>query len=118
MEQPAKDELQAEKSRADWPRHAARLSVISFFACATLSCVTNNLLFRNSQQPQVMLRMVVDSIAALVLLGGFICGIAGLIGGVRKKSADTIGIAIIGLVLQSGTVFVVLWGLWVLRSAK
>src|SRR5258707_5256605 len=102
MEQSANDELQAEKNRAGWPRQAARLSVISFFACATLSCVTNNLLFRNPQQPQVMLRMVVDSIAALVLLGGFICGIGGLIGGIRKRSSDTIAIPTIGLVPPTG----------------
>ena len=118
MEQPAKEDLQVGERRVDWSRHAARFSVISFFVCVTLSCVTNNLLFKNPQQPQDALRLVIDCLAALVVLNGFIFGIAGLIGGIRKKSSDTIGIAIIGLVLHSGIVFVVLWGLWILRSVK
>ena len=118
MEQQEKEVAEAAKQRPDWPRLAARFSVISFFACITLSCVTNNLLLRKPEQPQVVVRLVTDSVAILILLAGLACGIGGLAGGIRKKSGDTIGIAIIGLVLQTGTVFVILWGMWVLSSVK
>ena len=118
MQQPAKDDAGAGDYRADWSRQAARFSVISFFVCITLSCVINNLLFKNPQHPQAMLRLVTDGIAGLIIFGGYACGIAGLIGGIRKKSSNTIGIAIIGLVLHCGTLFVIMWGLSVLRAIK
>ncbi|MCE9524985.1 MAG: hypothetical protein K8R36_02910 [Planctomycetales bacterium] len=118
MEQPAKDEMPAVEESAHWSRHAARLSAASAFVCFTLNCVVNNLLLRNPEQPRNALRLIVDCLAGLIILVGLVSGIAGLSGGIRKKSSDTIGIAIIGLVLNSGIVFVILWGLWVLRSAK
>ncbi len=118
MEQPAKDELPAGEDSAHWSRQAARLSAASAFVCFTLSCVVNQLLLKDPQQPRDTLRLVVDCLAALIVVCGLISGTAGLIGGIRKKSSDTIGIAIIGLVLHGGIAFVVLWGLWVLRSAK
>lgn len=118
MEQPGRDETSAVEESAHWSRQAARFSAASAFVCFTLNCVVNNLLLRNPQQPRDGVRLIVDGLAGLIILVGIVSGIAGLIGGIRKKSGDTIGIAIIGIVLHSGIVFVVLWGLWVLRSAK
>jgi hypothetical protein len=118
MEQPAKDEMQAKEESVHWSRQAARLSAASAFVCFTLNCVVNNLLLRNPEQPRNALRLIVDCLAGLIILVGLVSGIAGLIGGIRKKSSDTIGISIIGIVLNSGIVFVILWGIWVLRSAK
>lgn len=117
MELPAKDDSQkAVGYRADWPRLAARVSVIGAFLCFTLNCVVNQLLLKNPQPGREGWWLAADGVSMLVLAAGVIAGIIGIIGGVRRKSSDTVGIATIGLVLNCGILFVALWLRSVLRS--
>jgi hypothetical protein len=51
----------------------------------------------------------------LVVIAGMVLGAAGLASGWRRRSVDTMTIAGIGLVLNSGIVFVVVWYFAVIR---
>jgi hypothetical protein len=109
MEQPAKDERQKPESPAHWSRQAARLSAASAFVCFTLNCVVNQLLLKNPQQGWDWVWTVTDVISMGIVAVGIVTGLAGLYGGIRKRSSDTIGISFIGLFLHGGILFVALW---------
>jgi hypothetical protein len=109
MEQPAKDEPQKPDAPAHWSRLSARLSAASAFVCFTLNCVVNQLMLKNPQPGREWVWTLTD-VASLGIIGlGIIAGLAGLCGGIRKKSSDTIGIALIGLFLHGGILFVAFW---------
>lgn len=114
MEQPAQDDShEAARYRADWPRKAARLSAASAFVCFTLNCVVNQLMLKDPQPGREWIWLTVNIASSLLIGLGIISGLLGLFGGIRKKSGDTIGISVIGLVLHGGILFAALW----LRSA-
>ncbi len=110
MEQPAKDDSQkGVEYRADWSRQAARLSAASAFVCFALNCVVNQLMLKDPKNGPDWVWMTVNILSVLIIGVGIISGLLGLYGGVRKKSGDTIGISLIGLVLHGGILFVALW---------
>ncbi len=109
MEQPAKDELETGEKRTHWSRHAARLSAASAFGCFMLNCVVNQLMLKDPQPGREWVWLTVNIVSSLMIGLGIISGLVGLYGGIRQKSADTIGIAVIGLVLHGGILFVALW---------
>ncbi len=109
MEQPAKDEVGAVEASVDWSRQAARLSAASAFVCFTLNCVVNQLMLKNPQPGREWIWLTANIISGLTIGLGILSGLAGLYGGIRKKSGDTIGIALIGLGLNGGILFVALW---------
>jgi hypothetical protein len=109
MEQPAKDESESCEVRTHWSRQAARLSAASAFVCFALNCVVNQLMLKDPQPGREWVWLAVNLVSSLMIGLGIISGLTGLYGGIRKKSGDTIGIAIIGLVLHSGILFVALW---------
>jgi hypothetical protein len=51
------------------------------------------------------------------VLVGVGLGLAGLVGGLKKRSPDTAMIGVIGLVLNLGIVFVVVWYFTMVRPA-
>jgi hypothetical protein len=108
MEQPAKDEPQKAEA-AHWSRQAARISAASAFVCFTLNCVVNQLLLKDPQPGREWVSTVADVISIGVIAVGIIAGLAGLCGGIRKRSSDTIGIALIGLFLHGGMLFLAFW---------
>lgn len=109
MEQPAKDELQAVENHAHWSRQAARLSAGSAFVCFTLNCVVNQLMLKDPQPGREWIWLMVYILSGLIIGVGIISGLLGLLGGILKKSGDTIGISLIGLVLHGGILFVAFW---------
>ena len=110
MEQPAQDDSQpAVVHRADWPRQAARLSAASAFVCFALNCVVNQLMLKDPKPGREWVWLTVYTLSGLIIGVGIISGLLGLYGGIRKKSGDTIGISVIGLVLHGGTLFVAFW---------
>ena len=115
MQQPAKEAKEevatesASTGRTHWSRQAARLSVASAFACFTLSCVVNQLLLKNPQPGREWVWNVTDFLAMGLIGVGIVAGLAGFYGGIRKKSGDTIGIALLGLFLHLGILFVAFW---------
>lgn len=118
MEQPAKENADATDYRADWSRQAARLAAASAFVCFTLNCVVNQLMLKNPQPGREWVWLTVNVISGFVIGMGIISGLAGLYGGIRKKSSDTIGIAVIGLILHGGILFVALWLRAILRAMQ
>lgn len=95
-------------------RWLARLSALAAFVCFTLNCVLNQLLNKDGLPAGAVWNQVVGYASALVVLGGIVLGSVGLVAGIRRRSLDTAGVAIIGLVLNLGIVFVTLWALYAL----
>jgi hypothetical protein len=109
MKSPAKDEVHESQQGADWSRKAARLSAASAFVCFTLNCVVNQLMLKNPQPGREWVWLTVYIVSGLIIGAGIISGLFGLYGGIRKKSGDTIGISLIGLVLLGGILFAAVW---------
>jgi hypothetical protein len=100
-------------------RWAARLSIISAFVCFTLMCTFQQLTAKQELAGVVAWAYyAISTLASLFVLGGIVLGFYGLVIGLRRRSLDTAGIAVIGLVLNLGIVFVVAWGQWLVSQAK
>jgi hypothetical protein len=97
-----------------WSRQFARSSVLAAFLSCTLNCGFNQLAARAAQSLG-RFEGLVGWMSLLVVLVGIVLGTAGLVGGWRRRSVDTMTIAGIGLVLNSGIVFVVVWYFAVIR---
>ena len=88
-------------------RQLARLSPLAAMVSCALNCVFLQVSMRVAWlQPYSWL---VDWPSLLLVIGGVGLGLAGLVGGVWRRSFDTAVIATIGLVLNLGIVFVVVW---------
>lgn len=109
MEQPASDESEAGDKRMHWSRQAARMSAASAFVCFMLNCVVNQLMLKDPKPGREWVWLSVNIVSSLLIGLGLVSGLIGLYWGIRKKSVDTIGIAVIGLVLHGGILFVALW---------
>lgn len=109
MAEPAKEDTKQIEAPAHWSRQAARLSAASAFVCFTLNCVVNQLLLKNPQPGREWISAVTDVVSMGVITVGIVAGIAGLYGGIRNKSSDTIGIALIGMFLHGGMLFLAFW---------
>lgn len=107
----------AEQETRSRARYAARISVACAYLCFTLSCAMNQLFLRDakSTNAQDALRLAVDSLSMSVVVLGLLLGSYGLVAGIRARSRDTSLISCIGLVLNGGIVFVVVWVLWKVR---
>ncbi len=91
-----------------WARQLARISVVAAFLSCTLNCVFSQVASRAG--PALgSFGWLVDWSSLLVVLAGATLGVLGIVGGWRRKSPDTQAIAAIGLVLNLGIVFVVVW---------
>ena len=97
-------------------RQLARLSIAAAFLSCTLNCVFNQVASRVGSQLGAYGWLVDWTSLAIVLAGGAL-GAIGLVGGWRGKSRDTATIAVIGLVLNLGILFVVVWYFAVVRPA-
>ena len=109
MEQPGKDVAETGEKRTHWSRQAARVSAASAFVCFALNCVVNQLMRKDPQPGREWVWTAADILSVSIIGLGILSGLLGLYGGFRKKSGDTIGIAIIGLVLHCGILFVAFW---------
>jgi hypothetical protein len=89
-------------------RQLARLAVVAALVSCSLNCIVNQLAFRGIPALRGYGGLTSGISLAIVVLGIGL-GIAGLIGGLRRRSTDTAVIAAIGLVLNLGIVFVVVW---------
>jgi hypothetical protein len=91
-----------------WPRWLARLSILAAFLSCTLNCVFSQVASRAG--PWLgRFGWLVDWSSLLVVLAGATLGVVGLVGGRPRRSPETQAIAGIGLVLNLGILFVVVW---------
>jgi hypothetical protein len=97
-----------------WSRQLARWSVLAAFLSCTLNCVFNQLASR-AAAALGQFDAVVGWASLLVVLAGIVLGAVSLTGGWRRRSVDTMVIAGIGLVLNGGIVFVVVWYFTMIR---
>jgi hypothetical protein len=98
-------------------RRLARLSVVAAFLSCTVNCIYSQLASRAGSWlgPYGWL---IDWSSFAIVLAGVVLGACGLAGGLRRKSADTATIAAIGLVLNLGILFVVIWYFAVVRPTN
>ena len=97
-------------------RWAARLSILAAYVCFTLTCTFQQLTAKQKPADVWLLNQIVSWSSLLFVVAGIVLGVYGLIVGLRRHS-QTAGIAVIGLVLNLGIVFVMLWVMWILRQA-
>lgn len=97
-----------------WGRQVARWSVLAAFLSCTLNCVFNQLAARAAASFGQFDR-VVGWTSLLMVIAGATLGVAGLVSGWRRRSVDTMVIAGIGLVLNGGILFVVVWYFTMIR---
>jgi hypothetical protein len=101
------------RSAARW---LGRLSILCLFASCTLNCVFSQLVAK-SAAGKTLAGAVVDWSSLAVVGVGIGLGLAGLVGGLKRRSPDTAMIGAIGLVLNLGIVFVVVWYFAIVRPA-
>jgi hypothetical protein len=92
-------------------RLAARLAVIAAFVCFTMNCVLNQFILRGAPDQGRVWNLVVGSLSTLVVAAGVVLGAGALFVGIRRQDYDTAGIALIGLLLNLGILFVMFWAL-------
>jgi hypothetical protein len=97
-------------------RQLARLSIAAAFLSCTLNCVFSQVASRVGSQLGAY-GWLVDWVSLAIVLAGVALGAIGLVGGWRRKSSNTAAIAVIGLVLNLGILFVVVWYFAVVRPA-
>jgi hypothetical protein len=95
-------------------RLLARLSIVAAFLSCTLNCVFAQVAARVGEWLG-RYGGLVDWSSLLVVLAGVTLGALGLAGGWRRNSSDTMVIAGLGLALNLGIVFVVIWYFTVVR---
>lgn len=114
---------------SSWPRRAARVSIIAALVCFTLQCTLFQLTAPKVPKPNAAeaeaaqpisrarpaVQRLVDSAGMALIVGGFVLGVAGLVGGVRERSSDIIAMALIGLFLNGGVLAIVGWYFLILR---
>jgi hypothetical protein len=97
-----------------WGRQLARWSVLAAFLSCTLNCVFNQLGARAAASLG-QFDKAVGWTSLLMVIAGAALGVAGLASGWRRRAVDTMVIAGIGLVLNGGIVFVVVWYFTMIR---
>ena len=96
-------------------RRLSRASVLAAFISCALNCVISQLAARLAWVAAYV--GLVDWLSLGVVLAGAACGVSGLVLGLRRKSPDTVIIASIGLLLNLGILFVVIWYFAIIRPA-
>ena len=106
--------LSVDMDSRSWPRHVARASILAAFLSCTLNCVFSQVASRAG--PSLgSLGWLFDWSSLIVVLAGVTCGAWGLVGGWRRRSPDTQMIAVLGLALNLGSLFTIVWYFAVVR---
>ena len=77
----------------------------------------NQFILRGEPESGRAWNLAVGSISTLIVVAGVVLGVVGLGTGLRRKTFDTSAIALVGLLLNLGILFVIFWGLYVLSAA-
>jgi hypothetical protein len=95
---------------------AARGSIFAALGCFTGNCLVNRLVLVGELGEVSWLSTGVSVFTSGLVLLGLVLGGVGLFGGWRRGASDTIGVAVIGILLNLGIVALTIWALWVLRD--
>jgi len=96
---------------------AARCSIIAALLCFTGNCLANRAKPHLGADEGEWFGQLMSYMTLGIVIGGVVLGFWGLVDGIRRRSSDTIGVAIIGLVLNLGIIALMVWALRVLREA-
>ncbi len=109
------DSIDRDRETRSWGRQFARLSVLAAFLSCTVNCVFSQVASRAG--PWLgHFGWMVDWSSLFVVLAGVTLGLLGILRGRQGKSPDTQVIAGIGLALNLGILFVVIWYFTVVRA--
>ncbi|HTN77825.1 MAG TPA: hypothetical protein VL096_21350 [Pirellulaceae bacterium] len=112
---PYERELAAGKS---WPRQCARASLIAPFSAILVQVLTAQMLTKQDAATSAQVTFISSSIAAVLIVSGFIASLCGFVGGRRERSFDTQVIACLGMLVSGGLLVVMIWAIMVVNSAK
>ena len=104
----------ADHDAGSWGRQLARLSVLAAFLSCTINCVFSQVASRAGDWLG-RFGWLADWSSLLVVFAGATLAVVGIVRGRRSGSLDTQAIAAIGLALNLGILFVVVWYFTVVR---
>ena len=96
---------------------AARFSIIAALLCFTSNCLANQAATRLQWSDGPAFAQLVSYLTMGIVIAGAGLGVVGLVGGILRRSSDTIGVAVIGLSLNLGIIAITVWALRVLHEA-
>lgn len=101
-----------------WPRFLARTSIFAAITCCTMNCVLFQLTAKQPGGPSALANAIVGYSSLLIVVLGFVAGLAAFFQGFRQQTRDTSIIASLGLILCGGILFLMVWFLLLLQNAK
>ncbi len=95
---------------------AARCSIIAALGCFIGNWLMNRLSFSMGWTGENWLSWTVGVFTSGLLALGVLLGLAGIVGGYRRKASDTVAVGVIGLTLNAGTILLMIWALKLLSD--
>lgn len=96
-------------------RQAARAAIVAPFAAMLVNLLAGQLMEEDASITNPV-NLIAGTVSSLLLLAGVVLGIAGIVGGWRRRSHDTTLIAGLGLFLSGGAVLLTIWVIAFLRT--
>jgi hypothetical protein len=96
-------------------RQAARAAIVAPFAAMLVNLLAGQLMEDNAPITNPV-NLIAGTVSSLLLLAGVAMGVAGIVGGLRRRSHDTTMIAGLGLFLSGGAVLLTIWVVAFLRA--
>jgi len=91
-------------SAFDYPRNAARFSVIAPYAGFLLMCVNQRLAPDFGATVGAILGHVASTICIVLMVAALLAGVYAIVAGRRAKNLETVQIAVLGLITSSGSI--------------
>lgn len=93
---------------------AARFSIVVGYLCFLANCLANQMISRFGFEGGQWLGTIVGWSTSLLVVGGLVLGVIGWVGGRRRNATDTMGVAVIGILLNSAILGLMFYGLWMI----
>ncbi len=102
-------------SAFDYPRNAARFSIIAPYAAFMLMCVNRQLETDLGAAADVA-GYIASSISILLMVAAAVAGVYALLAGRRAKNLETVQIAVLGLITSCGSIGLTLVAVYIVYS--
>jgi hypothetical protein len=109
MPSPAPPPLDLVADSRSWPRRCARASILLPFAAPVLMAIAQQVAKPRDPAVGEAIYLIASWTAMLLILAALALGVAGLVGGRRRGSRDTMMIAGIGLFVSGGLFLLSVW---------
>lgn len=99
-------------------RYFARASILAPFAALAIMWIARQLERRQAEAVASSINAIGSTLSLLLILAGVAFGIAGIVGGLRRGSRDTVLIAALGLFLSGGFLLLTAWAVVFTAGAR